>query len=342
MTFPAFSGSRRAGVAHRVLLLALTFTLPLACSDAPLSPTALHAPVTPEGEFAIRTSNAGLSAILDDLARAEQLGGQFAQSSATAVIEGRVTPLAGPSALRAALRAAVVPPAALDGPRSWATSLGAPTAFGIPYNGGSPLSIGIAASAVLASAGSFRFSTITRINQTDPADYTHRATRAVSISSGGAQKPVWSASTSDTHTELGGVGTSTWPEYVVSAGCSLFATMQSDHTVVWPSLAYVPSGVRQTQRSSSNGAAPLSRACSGDAPSPPPAPAPSYPYCDDPDGAGCAGAGHGSNQPYSGGEVTREVGRSGGFKTVCYVTDWYENGRYIETTIDRCWSELIY
>ncbi|MEP7383749.1 MAG: hypothetical protein ABI910_18835 [Gemmatimonadota bacterium] len=342
MTFPALSRPRRSGVARRALLLALTFLLPLACSDAPLSPTAPRAPVTAEGEFAIRTSNAGLSAILDDLARAERLGGQFAQSSATAVIEGRVTHLAGPSALRAALRAAVARPAALDGPRSSATSLGAPTAFGIPYNGGSPLSIGIAASAVLASAETFRFSTITTINQTDPADYTHRATRAVSIASDGALKPVWSDIRSETRTEWGGVGTSTWPAFTASSGCVLLATMQSDHTVVWPSLAYVPSSVRQTQRSSSNGRAPLTRACSGDAPPPPPEPVPSYPYCDDPDGAGCAGAGHGSNGPYSGGTVTREVGRSGGFKTVCYVTDWYENGRYIETTIDRCWSEPFY
>jgi hypothetical protein len=36
------------------------------------------------------------------------------------------------------------------------------------------------------------------------------------------------------------------------------------------------------------------------------------------------------------------MGRTGGLKTVCLVTDWYENGVYIETTIDRCWSEPIY
>lgn len=121
----------------------------------------------------------------------------------------------------------------------------------------------------------------------------------------------------------------------MSQGCHFLASNTTAHRVIWPWGFIVPGFVTERANTNTGGTNEIRRPCA------PPPPPPSDPYCDDPSGDGCSSTGTATG-PQSGGVVTREMGRSGGYKTVCYVTDWFENGVYVETTIDRCWTEPIY
>jgi hypothetical protein len=277
-----------------------------------------------------------LSVLLDRLDE-ERRRGSESRLTGDATIDGAQVALSGPAAMHAALVTAVT--------RESTPSLrdqSGPTTFGSPIYAGDWQLVS-KGSLVTVSNGRFDFSTFSVIDRSETAEFSHSGTQQVSLILDGAAQPLWSStSTHVQRTSGGGVSTS-WPSFTPSNGCHFAATLASQHRVLWPAGDYVPGFVSSTRSGTSGARNEIRRSCTPPPPPPGPAPGPGNPYCDDPAGAGCdSNGGGGGTGPYTGGAVEREMGRTGGLKTVCLVTDWYENGVYIETTIDRCWSEPIY
>ncbi|MCC6927809.1 MAG: hypothetical protein IT359_02350 [Gemmatimonadaceae bacterium] len=198
-----------------------------------------------------------------------------------------------------------------------------------------------AASIVLVNGSKFMYTSVTFTNKNTNKLFTFSGQRTVSARVGGAVMPIWSQSGTQTFADTAYSKTAVWDDFSVSTGCHFTSSNSTDHAVEWPWGLFVPPGLKQTATDHSGGSNEINRNCAPVAPPPAPPP-PSGPLCDDPDGSGCSGGGTTGSPAYGVGGGAKEVGRGGGYKTVCDVTDWYENGVFIETTIDRCWTEPIY
>jgi len=313
-------------LAHALLLLCST----TACSDAATSlvePPALPA----EGRDALRpvTTASTMGATLQLLDREIIDFGSGSRYSGYSLVDGVRTTRVGAAAARDALAQAVALAAA--------TPQQSPKHLSVAADAADPFRIVLPMSVVTVGGDSIAFSTVTTINKDGIADYAHAGNRQVSVLTHGAVTPIWREHSTAWLRSTDRAGVTRWPTFHATSGCHFIGTLGSSHEVVWP--GGTAPGLISTRVVAASGASnELFRACYDPAPTPPP-----NPYCDDPDAIDCGkGGSAGSQPPYSGGATTREVGRSGSNKTVCIVTDWYENGVYIETTFDRCWTEPIY
>lgn len=333
-------GARAATRARPITSLLLALFSIVACSDSASAPLAPRPPIAEADATPIVASThpvaVPLSVLLDRLDE-ERRRGSESRLTGNAIIDGAQVSLSGPDAVHGAL-------ARVRDANDPANGGAGPTTFGNPIFAGA-LQISGVGSAVTVSSGRFDFATYTLINKPDVAEFTHTGTQQVSLVNGNVRVPIWSNTSTHVQQISGGMGRTQWPPFTPSNGCHFAALLTSQHKVVWPIGSSVPGFIASVRSSFSNGANELWRSCTTPPPPPGPAPAPDSPFCDDPSGAGCdtgGGGGGGGTGPYSGGPVEREMGRVGGLKTVCLVTDWFENGVYIETTVDRCWSEPIY
>ncbi len=212
--------------------------------------------------------------------------------------------------------------------------------FAIPADGTDSLRIVQPMSILLTEPSRFRFLSYTSINKQSMARFTFSGSRSVSAVFGGSSMPVWTDQGTRTASEADGDAFVEWPDFQLSSGCEFSATMSTRHQAMWPWGFIIPGFVPISAPEMSTGASgSLKRDCSG-APAPPPAPPEPASPCLDPDLVGCEE--HGGGSGGSSNTVLRELGRSIGSKVVCWVTDWYENGVYVDTTVHSCWIELIF
>ncbi|MBK8060877.1 MAG: hypothetical protein IPK33_24210 [Gemmatimonadetes bacterium] len=297
-----------------------------ACADSPSGVAASRQP-GPDGASVpavVRTNTAPLEALSRDLEAQAARDGDVALV-ADLQVGGANRRVVGALAIRNALRETAVP----------ISNVSDRGTFAIPYEDQDTLRIAAAASLVLMYDSRFGFKSYTRINQLTSARFQFDMTRTISS----RNVTVSSESGSQVVSRTGGDASVTWPDFIISSGCEFMATLSTTHHITWPWGTIVPSWRLRRVTTTTGGTGTIVRDCDG-APPPPPTPGT---LCDDPTGAGCnVPAGGGIGGITGGFHGQREVGRSGGYKTVCDVTDWYENGVYIETTIDRCWTEVIY
>lgn len=272
-----------------------------------------------------------LAMVIRGLEREASTRGADSRARAVMRINGVEREVVGPLAIRDAVVSSMQRARQSD-----AVGSGKFSTFNVPMNGDKSLYITGVASFVLASPTKFQFTSVTYINQKTNAQYTFNSDRTVNAISGGASMPIWSESGTQVRSDINGNSAVAWPDFYLSGGCQFSASNSTGHSVVWPWGFVVPGGIIERASDRSGGSNSVSRSC---APSTPPPP--SEPLCEE-NVSGCPTGESGGSGRTTGGAVVREIGRSGGYKTVCYVTDWYENGVYVETTIDRCWSEPIY
>jgi hypothetical protein len=333
-------GARAATRARPIPSLLLALFSIVACSDSASAPIAPRPPIAEADATPIVASTepvaVPMSVLLTRLDE-ERRRGSESRLTIDATIDGAPVSLADPAAMHAAL----VPALTRATTQSSGNPAG-PTTFGVPIYAGDWQLVS-KGSLVTVASGRFDFSTFSIIDRSETAEFFHSGTQQVSLILAGVAQPLWSSTGTHVQRAPGGGGTTHWPSFTPSNGCHFAATLASQHRVLWPAGDYVPGFVSTTKSGTSGARNELRRSCTPPPPPPGPAPGSDSPICDDPSGAGCDDGGNGSgSRPYTGGSVEREMGRTGGLKTVCLVTDWYENGVYIETTIDRCWSEPIY
>lgn len=297
-----------------------------ACADSPSGVAASRQP-DPDGApvpAVVQANTAPLEALSRDL-EAQAARGEDVALVADLQLRGANRRVIGALAIRNALRESALP-------ASTGTDHGT---FAIPYEDPDTLTIPAVASLVLTYDSRFGFKSYTRINQLTSARFQFDMTRTISS----RNVTVSTESGSQVVSRAGGDASVTWPDFIITSGCEFTAALSTTHHITWPWGTIVPSWKLRRVSMATGGTGTIVRDCEG-APPPPPTPGT---MCDDPTGAGCnVPAGGGVGSVTGGFYGQREVGRSGGYKTVCDVTDWYENGVYVETTIDRCWSEVIY
>lgn len=343
MSLPSLSPTGRAPVCtprtHRLpslpcsLLLFACLTWFAACTSDVGAPTASLADIPRTRAAPPTGAYHSIGTILRELEAVAESTTSASLMRSTVVHEGREQELRGILAIRTAVRRAHqanAPDLASTGHES----------FAIPADDSDSLRIVFPMSILLTEPSRFRFLSYTSINKLGMARFSFSGSRTVLASSGHASTLVWTDQGTRTVTESDGDAVVEWPDFLISSGCDFLGTMNTRHDATWPWGFVIPGFVPRVAPFATTGASsPLHRDCSGDA-APPPPPPPSPSDCIDPALAGCEGGNGGSGR--SGATQQREVGRSGGSKTVCWVTDWYENGAYLETTIDYCWTELIY
>lgn len=306
--------------------------LSVGCSDSPSG--VAEAPRRVEGVPAAAIGGDSLSPalamVIRGLERESSTRGVDSRARAVMRFDGVEREVVGPLAIRDALVSSMQRSHLGDDVTS-----GKFSTFNVPMDGEKSLYITGVGSFVLASPTKFQFTSVTYINKNTNAQFTFNSDRTVYAISGGASIPIWSASGTQVRSDINGNSAVAWPDFNLSGGCQFSASNSTGHSVAWPWGFVVPGVIVEHASDRSGGSNAVSRSC---APSTPP---PSEPLCEE-NVAGCPTGGSGGSGRTTGGAVVREIGRSGGYKTVCYVTDWYENGVYVETTIDRCWTEPIY
>lgn len=329
--------SRRDGVAAAMLAVIAVASI-AACADAP---SAIHS----EGSRTLPPRDrpespaqapAVVARLLEQLQRPESTSEYTSRMRATVAINGATQTLDGSRAIVEALHPLL---AARIGDQQ-TTGSQTTSASSVPTDGESvPLRIHMPASFVIPYASKFMFTSVTLINQTTTARFRFSAKREASaFFAGGHGIKVLSDSAQKTTVETGGIGSVAWDDLVLSGGCRFGATINTVHDVDWPWTFVVPGGVMQSVRGQSVGANEMQRTC---APHTPP-PALDENPCLDPDEPGCDASPPAVGVVRTGGGTARvEMARHQDRKTVCLVTDWYENGVYVETTIDGCWTEAI-
>lgn len=216
-----------------------------------------------------------------------------------------------------------------------------PQSFASPLYSAPKLSI-TAFGVAKAEGSHFHFYSISVVNRMDRVFHRMRATtKVLAVGENGAQTDVYSRDDSTSFYETGGIASHAWDEFVVTDGCSFMGSTSTSNAAHWPATGYVPSGIVDVASGSGGGTDTMWKSCSKPS-TPPPAP-PSEPLCDDDTSATCEPPRGGGTPPYSGGPMNREVGHTARHKIICEVTDWYDhNGVFIETTINRCWTEPIW
>lgn len=302
------------------------------CSDSPSGVTA-----APRGADALPTTAIGrdslspaLAVVIRGLENEASTRGADSRARAVMRLDGVEREVVGPLAIRDALVSSMQRSRHADAARD-----GKFSTFSVPLDDKKLYITGVA-SFVLASPAKFQFTSVTYINQTTNAQYTFNSDRAVYAISSGASTQIWSESGTQVRSDINGNSAVAWPDFNLSGGCQFSASNTTGHSVAWP-WGFVVSGVSIERASArSGGSNAISRSCGPSTPPPP-----SESLCEE-NISGCPTGGSGGTGRTTGGAVAQEIGRSGGYKTVCYVTDWYENGVYVETTVDRCWTEPIY
>jgi len=320
-------------VVRSIVFLSTSLPWIAACSNDGGAPTSSQVQAPRIASASPARSHQSLAAVLREIDRsaARAPAGHVVRS--TIVAGGRAHELTGIAAIRAALeksRPVTASPSSGDGHQS----------FAIPANDDDSLKIVHPMSILLTEPSRFRFLSYTSINKTGTARFTFSGSRSVHAIVGSTASLVWTDQGTRTVQEADGDAFVEWPNFQLSSGCRFSATMNTRHESLWPWGFVIPGFVPVAAAPQATGASgDLRRDCSG-APAPPPAPSPPESGCLDPSLAGCEGGSGGSGR--SGASQAREVGRSGGSKTVCWVTDWYQDGVYLETTYNYCWTELIY
>lgn len=333
---------RTRGWTPRLLALAFVGSLAAGCADA-AAPISAAPPQPAERELPPVThvdepvdSSGVRRRSLDDLER--DLGTRLASSRAWTVdATGAVRQLTA-AQLRDELHAPIQRARRLQ--RQGATDSSQHDAFASPIYSDAKLSIGVYA-VVKAEGSHFHFYSMSQVNRTDRVFHRMRGTNSVvAVGENGAQQQVYSKTDSVSFHATGGFASHAWDEFVVTGGCSFLGTASANNEAHWPATGYVPQGVVEVASGSGGGSDTMWKSCSKPTSAPPPPP--SEPLCDDDTSATCETPGSGKAPPYSGGRMVREIGHTTRHKIWCEVTDWYENGVYIETTINYCWTEPIW
>lgn len=339
MSFISFTPAWRANSRMPVLRpswfhpLFLSLTLASAACGSDTTAATAPAPSRSSAPSAAATPTyQSRHALLTQLDRAAAHAPASSRSQSVQIIDGREQRLDGLDAIRRALRRT-------GQGHHVGAALGRYESFGIPADEPDSLRMVRPMSIVLTEPSRFRFLSYTDINKLGAARFTFSGGRSVHALVGQAAMLVWSDQGTVTTTEADGDSSVEWPSFQISSGCKFSGSMNTRHEAVWPWGFLIPGFLpRHADPISTGGNGELQRDCSGAAV--PPAPPPPESQCIDPALAGCENGNGGSGR--SGATQQREVGRSGGSKTVCWVTDWYENGVFVETTYDACWTELIY
>lgn len=183
------------------------------------------------------------------------------------------------------------------------------------------------------------------VNRTDQVFHSMVGTRSVAaLRPGYGAIELFRTTDSVGFSASGGIASHAWDEFKATGGCSYVGTLYTRNYAHWPNNGYVPKVIVSSARDQAGGTGDLIRTCTPPAGAPPPSS--SEPLCDDDLAGNCpsvspGGATGGSGGEYAGPPVTRDMGYSGKWKLVCEVTDWYENGVFVETVVNRCWKELM-
>lgn len=225
--------------------------------------------------------------------------------------------------------------------RRQGTALGHAT-LGLLADGGTPLSI-MAIAIVQPYLNHLHFISSSQVNRTDQVLHSMVGARSVSaLEDGYPAVELFRTTDSVSFYASGGIASYAWDEFKATSGCSFLGTLWTKNSARWPANGYVPSGIVTTVRDNAGGDARLTRTCTP--PTTPPPPTSSEPLCDDAVATNCPtpnpGGATGGSGEYSGPPVPRDMGYTGKWKIVCEVTDWYVNGVFVETVVDRCWKEL--
>lgn len=214
--------------------------------------------------------------------------------------------------------------------------------LGLLADGDTPLVL-LAVAIVQAYQNHLHFISSSRVNRTDIVFHSMVGTRTVTTADEGAPHvELFRITDSVGFHASGGIASHAWDEFKATSGCSSFlGTLYTNNVVHWPANGYVPKAIVKTASDNAGGDALLRRTCTPPA-SPPPTS--TEPLCDDVVATNCPttnpGGATGGSGEYSGPPVPRDMGYTGKWKIVCEVTDWYVNGVFVETVVDRCWKEL--
>ncbi len=299
--------------------LGLLLVLSSACSD---SPTAAPRVSSDSAARAGTAANRALTArVIGDLEHRTSGRNRVVESVTVATSDGRketldLTTLAG--RLRGSLQSGAAPLIADDS---------------------DPLQITGASYVYFPDDHTMRSGATTISNKTGLTSYTHNSTVMLSTGSGLLLR---TDKYSETKSVYGGIFTSTWPDITLTGGCAWNGAETTDHLAKYPGGTI---GAPQiiTNRATAASASQASLIVASCRPTRvDTVKAPDSPPCEDMSTCTAPGGGGG---PPGGQPLPHEITISSGGAltpktvTVCYVTDWFVNGAWVETVVDFCRQE---
>jgi len=336
-TCALFACARQFGTSLRFAASRIAISLVVllsACADGGTAITAVRTPLPDQPGRA--PEQQAITGDLRNILRAVEAealnAGSDSRNRAQVVANGETRDLVGAAAVRDFLSTAIASGSSNIDPANRLT-------YGMVDDQQDHIRITNAASLVLVNGSTFEFTSVTFTNKGTLKQFTFSGERTVNASVAGGLVRLWRESGTQTFTDTAFSKTAVWNSFSVSAGCHFVATNSTDHGVAWPWGFIVPGFLVKRPTARTAGTNEILRNCEPLAPTTSP---PTGPACDDPSGSGCVGSGATGVGSYGVGGEKREIGRGGGYRTLCDVTDWYENGVYVETTLDRCWTEPIY